>query len=468
MFRVKLKQPLLSIYFYKQLRTNLAYVNLDNGILKVNYNKQIFESYESSARSYCRSFPAVFNRAQGAILFDENGNEFIDFLAGAGALNYGHNCPIIKKGVIDYLHEDGIVMGLDLHSVEKARFIEVFQNLILKPRNLEYKMQFTSPTGTSVIESAVKLAKKWTQRENVVTFTNAFHGMTGTSLALTGSRHHRQAVAQGNTFRLPFDGYLGAEVNTMDYFLKLLVDKSSGLDLPAAVVVETLQGEGGLNTASIKWLQELREITLKYGIIFIVDEVQTGCGRTGPFFSFERASIKPDLVCMSKSLGGIGLPFALLLIAPHIDIWQPGEDNGTFRGNNLAFVASRLSIEHYWEDIEFENQINQKAEIITSYLSELVLDFPQHIKSVKGLGIMQGLEFFDAEDIQRVIKLCFDQRLVIESCGSEGQILKIMAPLNIDVATLNQGLEVIRLSIAMCINIHPIKDLSNQNLLSTV
>ncbi|TQF71329.1 diaminobutyrate--2-oxoglutarate transaminase [Pseudoalteromonas luteoviolacea] len=405
--------------------------------------KSTFDKYESSARTYCRTFPVVFSKAQGARLFDENGNQFIDFLAGAGALNFGHNCPIIKQGVIEYLEGNGLVMALDLHSTEKRCFIDAFQKYILKPRDLSYKMQFTSPTGTSVIESAVKLAKKWTKRETIVSFTNGFHGMTGLSLSLTGSSHHRQATAYGNTFRLPYDGYLGDGINTMAYFRKLLEDKSSGLDLPAAVVVETLQGEGGLNTASIEWLQELRSITEQYGILLIVDEVQSGCGRTGKFFSFERASIKPDLVCLSKSIGGMGLPFALLLTRPDIDIWQPGEDNGTFRGNNLAFVASRIAIEHYWATNEFELQVEHKAKIITEFLSGLKSSFSQYIGSVKGIGIMQGIEFLDPEVVPDIINLCFGKGLIIESCGNQGQVLKIMAPLIIDEVDLLSGLKII-------------------------
>lgn len=465
---MKLASERLALKYRDSVRNNSAYVNSSNGITIVNNSRQIFETYESEARSYCRSIPVVFSRAQGATLTDETGKTYLDFISGAGALNYGHNCPSIKQGLIEYLEQDGVIMALDMHSVEKAKFIQAFQSLILQPRNLDYKLQFTSPTGTSVVESAVKLAKKYTKRDGIVAFTNGYHGMTGISLALTGNSYHRQAYSQGNVFRLPFDGYIGDNVDTMAYFRQLLDDKSSGLDLPAAVIVETIQGEGGLNTASISWLKELRNITREYGIVLIVDEVQTGCGRTGNFFSFERASIKPDLVCLSKSIGGMGLPFALLLVTPDMDLWKPGEDNGTFRGNNLAFVASRLAIEQYWTNDTFQRQITEKSKIISNALNHITREFPLLVKGVKGLGLMQGLEFFNAKHARSVVEACFEAGLIIETCGSEGEVLKLMCPLNIDDKVLNKGLAIIRESIVSSLARGEKKSTSTQETLSFV
>lgn len=404
--------------------------------------KETFEKYESQARSYCREYPVVFARAKGSHLYDEGGEAFIDFLCGAGALNYGHNNDAIKQAVLDYIGGDNILMSLDLHSQAKREFIEAFQHLILQPRGLDYRLQFTSPTGTSVVESAVKLARKVTGRQNVVAFTSAFHGMTGVSLNLTANRHHRQAVAYGSVTRLPYDGYLG-ELDTVDFLRRLLEDGSSGVDLPAAVILETVQGEGGLNVASVQWLRKLRELTRQFGILLIVDDIQAGCGRTGRFFSFERAQIQPDLVCLSKSIGGMGFPMALLLVSPKLDIWLPGEDNGTFRGNNLAFIAATEALRRYWADGEFERALAEKEALIRRWGEVVAFRHPALIRQPRGLGLMQGLEFHSGEDTDAVIRTCFENGLVIECCGARGQVLKLMPPLTIEPEVLVRGLEII-------------------------
>lgn len=401
-----------------------------------------FEKYESEARSYCREFPVVFSRAKSSVLYDEDGEAYIDFLCGAGALNYGHNNEAIKRAVLDYLSGDHVLMSLDLHSKAKREFIETFQSLILQPRGLNYRLQFTSPTGTSVVESSIKLARKVTGRQNIVAFTNAFHGMTGVSLNLTANRYHRQAVAYGSVTRLPYDGYLG-ELDTVDYLRKLLEDGSSGLDLPAAIILETVQGEGGLNVASVPWLQKLRALTQEFGILLIVDDIQAGCGRTGGFFSFERASIEPDLVCLSKSIGGLGFPMALLLIKPELDTWSPGEDNGTFRGNNLAFVAAAEALKQYWNGRDFEQTLREKEAIIKQAVENIALKHAGPIVGTRGLGLMQGIEFHSEDDTAAVIQSCFANGLIVECCGPRGQVLKLMPALTIETDVLKRALSII-------------------------
>src|SRR5690554_6246978 len=287
----------------------------------------IFERHESEVRSYCRSFPAVFETAKGAWITDENGKRYLDFFAGAGVLNYGHNPDRLKKALIDYVSADGITHALDMYTTAKRRFIERFQEVILAPRGMDYKLQFPGPTGTNAVESALKLARKVTGRERMVSFTNAFHGMTLGSLAVTGNGFKRAGagVPLNNTLAVPFEGYLGDETDTLDYLARMLEDDGSGLDTPAAVIVETVQAEGGINVASIEWLRRLREVTREHGVLLIIDDIQVGCGRTGKFFSFEEAGIQPDMITLSKSLSGYGLPFALLLIQPEHDQWAPGE-----------------------------------------------------------------------------------------------------------------------------------------------
>lgn len=401
-----------------------------------------FQKHESEARSYCRKFPVVFGKAKGSLLYGEDGTEYIDFLCGAGALNYGHNAEPMKQALVDYIAGDNVMMTLDLHSAAKKAFIDGFVSTILAPRGLDYKLQFTSPTGTSVVESAVKLARKVTGRQNIVAFTNGYHGMSGVSLSLTANRYHRQAVPYSTVTRLPFDGYLEG-LDSIALFRKMLEDESSGIDLPAAVIFEGVQGEGGLNVASVPWLKALRALTEEFGILLIADDIQAGCGRTGRFFSFERAGIRPDMVCLSKSISGMGLPMALLLLRRDLDTWQPGEDNGTFRGNNLAFVAAASALKHYWAEPGFETQLAEKETILRSALEAIARKHPDRIRKVRGLGLMQGLEFVSDDDSGATVRAAFERGLVIETCGPRDEVLKVMPALTTPNDVLRRGLAII-------------------------
>ncbi|MGA4341320.1 diaminobutyrate--2-oxoglutarate transaminase, partial [Ralstonia nicotianae] len=403
----------------------------------------VFSEFESEARSYCRRFNATFDKAKGSYIYGNAGKRYLDFLSCAGALNYGHNPAGLKAALLAYLADDGIQGALDLHTEAKRAFIEAFTRHILAPRGLGYKMQFTGPTGTSVVESAVKLARKVTGRQTVAAFTNGFHGMSGVSLGLTGARYHRQATQDPHVVRLPYDGYMPG-LDGMAYFRRLLEDASSGVDLPAAVVVETIQGEGGVNVASRQWLRSLRELTRAFGILLIVDDIQAGCGRTGTFFSFEFAEIEPDLVCLSKSLSGYGLPLSVLLLAPRHDIWAPAEDNGTFRGNSLAFVSATAAIEQFWRDDALQRAIGEREQQFAGCATALVAEHGALIKAIRGRGLFQGIEFHDPGHARTVAEACFAQGLLIERCGAEDQVLKIMPALTIDADVFQQGLQIIR------------------------
>jgi diaminobutyrate-2-oxoglutarate transaminase len=403
---------------------------------------RVFENHESEVRGYIRSFPTIFQSAKGAVLTDENGDEFIDFFAGAGTLNYGHNNEHITQAVIEYLQNGGIVHGLDMATTAKKEFIQSFQNTILKPRNLEYVMQFTGPTGTNAVETALKLARMVKKRSNIVSFTNGFHGLTQGSLAVTGNNDYRDEsyISRTNVSFMPYDGYLG-DINTLEYFCKFLEDSSSGLDLPAAVIVETIQGEGGINVASKEWLQELESLCREFDMLLIIDDIQVGNGRTGEFFSFEFAGIKPDMVTMSKSIGG-GLPMALILFKPELDQWNPGEHTGTFRGNNLAFVAAKVAIEQYWSSDDLTKAVQYKEQILKSRLEEIAAKHPEYAIEVRGRGLAYGFEIKNDDSIAgEVSAKGFERKLVIETAGSEGQVVKFLPPLLIDEATLNEGID---------------------------
>jgi len=411
-----------------------------------------FDTHESNVRGYIRSFPTVFARARGARLFDKTGKEYVDFFAGAGVLNYGHNNPYLKQAVMDYMEEDGILHGLDMGTEAKETFLETFHEVILEPRGLDYKVQFPGPTGTNAVESALKLARKVTGRHNIVSFTNGFHGMTTGSLAVTGNAGKRASagVPLQNATAMPYDGYLGADVDTLNYFEKALNDGGSGLDKPAAVIVETVQGEGGVNVAGWKWLRRLRAICTRHDILLIVDDIQMGCGRTGTFFSFEPAAIKPDMVCLSKAIGGLGLPMALVLIRPDLDIWKPGEHNGTFRGNNLAFVSATKALD-YWRNEDFEEGTIMKGRRIRERLNEMADLHPKGGLKVRGRGMIQGLVAADDGLASDICAAAFERGLVMETAGVDDQVAKVMPPLTIDEELLENGLDIMEEAVATAV-----------------
>ena len=411
---------------------------------------KIFDEIESEVQSYARAFPRVFNRAKGAEMFDSDGNRYLDFLAGAGTLNYGHNNPLFKKALLDYIEADGITHGLDMHTKAKGEFLETFNEKILKPRKLEYMVQFTGPTGTNAVEAALKIARNVTGRGNIVSFTNGFHGVTMGSLAATGNAHHRGAagVTLGGVSRMPFDGYLGDGIDTTIYLDKVLSDSSSGIDLPAAVIVETVQGEGGINVASVEWLRNLQDVCRRHKILLIVDDIQAGCGRTGNYFSFEESGIQPDIVTLSKSLGGYGLPFAVVLMKPELDQWKPGEHNGTFRGNNLAFVTAKEAIDHYWSDLKFQNEILEKGRYIGARLDDMAKKHGEGNFSTRGRGMFRGINCVSGELADKITRKAFQKGLIIETSGAEDHIVKIFCPLIITEELLKEGMDILEQSVA--------------------
>lgn len=404
-----------------------------------------FNQYESEVRGYIRSFPTVFDKAVGSELFDSEGTRYIDFFAGAGTLNYGHNPDCAVEAEIEYLKHRGIVHGLDKATVAKKEFIDTFVAKILEPRGLNYKLQFTGPTGTNCTEAAMKLARQVKNRSNIVAFTNAYHGHTMGALCVTGNEaYHNVAYdSRGSVSFIPFDGYLGEDYNTLELLRKMIVDKSSGLNLPAAVIVETIQGEGGINVASKEWIQELAAICKEFDILLIIDDIQAGNGRSGDFFSFEESGIVPDMVCLSKSIGG-GNPMALLLFKEEVDEWNPGEHTGTFRGNSLAFVAAKELIDTYWSDTTLTEEMKPKSKMMFDTLYGLKNEFPQLKCEVRGRGFMVGIETPIKGFAESVGAECFEKGLICETCGSEGQVNKLFAALTIDNDILAEGLEIFK------------------------
>ncbi len=405
----------------------------------------IFNEWESEVRSYIRSFPTVFDRARGSRLIGEDGTEYIDFFAGAGTLNYGHNNPLFKQALLDYIERDGIVHALDLATRAKREFIESFIDLILTPRDLRYKLHFTGPTGANATEAAIKVARLATGRTNVIAFSHGYHGLSLGALATTAARKYRvsAAVPLGSATFAPFEGYFGAEVDTISMLEKMLDDPSSGVDQPAAVIVETIQGEGGVNAASVEWLRRLADLVAQREIPLIVDDIQAGCGRSGDFFSFEEAGIVPDLVVLSKSLSGYGLPMSLVLIKPELDVWEPGGHTGTFRGNNLAFVGATAALRTYWADDTFSRETKRKGELVQRRLAEFAARHPGELEA-RGRGLMLGVASkSDPEFGSRVSKEAFAHGVVIETAGAYSEVVKFLPPLTTDDETLLAGVDVV-------------------------
>jgi len=412
-------------------------------------NTSLFDSYESSVRSYCRMFPSVFSSAKGSLMFDEKGSAYIDFFCGAGALNFGHNNEYIKDAVIEYMKSDGIIHGLDMYTCAKRNFIDTFVNRILLPRNLNYKIMFCGPTGTNAIEASLKLARKYTGRTKVWAFMGGFHGMTLGALSLTTEKSARDCagVELSNCTHIP-SPYMFPNLDVIAYMQCLLDDDHSGIDKPAALIMETVQAEGGVYPFSNDFIKACRDFCTQNDILFIIDDIQVGCARTGSFFSFERANIQPDMVVLSKSIGGMGMPMSLVLISPEKDVWNPAEHNGTFRGNQLGFVAGTAALEYLLNE-NLEEECRRKAKIIESYIANEILPLDNRL-STRGIGMIWGVDCSNlgGETFSKLIcDICFEHKLIVERVGRNNTVIKIMPALVIEDDILLRGLSILKKSI---------------------
>ena len=419
-------------------------------------DKTIFDKRESEVRSYCRSFDAVFERAEGATLFDADGKGYTDFLAGCSSLNYGHNDPDMKAALIEHISNDGIAHALDMYTGPKAAFLETFERLVLAPRGMPHKVMMTGPTGTNAVEAAIKLARKVTGRSNVIAFTNGFHGMTLGALSLTGNAGKRggAGVPLSGVTHLPYEGSLGDDVDTLAMAEAMLDNTSSGVDAPAAFVLELIQGEGGLTAVSPEWVEGIARLAQKHGAKLIIDDIQAGLGRSGSFFSFDDMDVEPDMITMAKSLSGFGLPFALTLIKPELDVWSPAEHNGTFRGNTHAFVTARVALEKFWSDDGFKDEIAEKSEVLTKGLQRIADMIPG--ARLKGRGMMQGVDVSSGDLAGAICAEAFERGLVIETSGGDDEVVKVLAPLTIPMKQFQAGLDTLAEAATTCLDTNKI------------
>ncbi|MBQ5973038.1 MAG: aspartate aminotransferase family protein [Oscillospiraceae bacterium] len=412
----------------------------------------VFERYESEVRSYCRSFPTVFSKAKGSILTDSDGKRYIDFFCGAGALNYGHNNETIKRRVIEYLENDGVTHALDMYTEAKRDFIDCFEQRVLIPRGLDYKLQFAGPTGTNAVEAALKLARKVKKRSNVFALMGCFHGMTLGALSLTTDAVSRAGagVSLHDVTHIPAP-YMFPGLDVPAYMQRLVDDDHSGVDKPAALILETVQAEGGVYVFDNNFLRGAEKFCRDNDILLIVDDIQVGCARTGTYFSFERAGIVPDITVMSKSIGGYGMPFSLVLLKPELDLWLPGEHNGTFRGYQPSMVAAKAGIEVMLND-RAEERARRAGERIGAFMENELLPMDPRL-AARGIGCIWGVDMaaFGPGKAKAVSRNCFENGLIVELAGRDNSVVKLMPQLLISDAELDEGLSILKAAVAAVI-----------------
>ncbi|WP_216364719.1 diaminobutyrate--2-oxoglutarate transaminase family protein [Zafaria cholistanensis] len=398
---------------------------------------------ESNARTYPRHLPMAIDEAHGSFVRDMDGNVFIDCLAGAGVLSLGHNHPELIGIAAEQLGR--FTHGLDFPTPAKEAFIEAQLSMLPAALQDRMKIHFCGPTGANAVDAAIKLCKTATGRSDVVSFQGGFHGSSAMGMALTGLVQQKAPVANGmpGVHFFPYTYCsrcpLGlardtCSSNCVAYLENTLRDDLSGMTRPAAVILEMVQGEGGVIPATLEFVQRLRAITRELAIPLIVDEVQTGCGRTGTWFAFEQYGIEPDVIVASKALSGIGTPVAVIIYDRALDKWAPGAHTGTFRGNQLAFAAGAEAVRIVRRDGILE-QVQQRGRQIESLLKPL--EALPWVREVRGRGMMWGIEFQDPDTgkpggdlAQQVQDEVLRKGLILETGGRGGCVVRLLPPLN--------------------------------------
>lgn len=420
--------------------------------------------FESSARSYPRKFPFALKKAKGSWVEDVEGNKYLDFLCGAGTLALGHNDDEVNQAMVDLLTSDAPLHTLDLTTPVKDRFVHTILSLLPEGLKENAKIQFCSPSGTDAVDAAIKLCKTATGRSTVIAFSGGYHGMGHGALALTGNLNAKNKVANlmagvqfmpyPYSYRCPFG--LGGEMGTkacINYFERMLKDPESGITKPAAVILEPIQGEGGVVPAPIEFLQAVRRVTQELDIPMIVDEIQCGIGRSGKLFAFEYANIVPDVILSSKAIGGTQ-PMSVVIYNKKLDKWTAGAHAGTFRGNQLAMAAGTVVLNRVSKP-EFLNDVVKKGDHLRNAMLKLK-DEVSIIGDVRGKGLMLGVEFIDpngpkdimgkpepsGEIAALVQKKCFENRLVMEKGGRNGSVMRCLCALNVKMEEIDLMIDI--------------------------
>lgn len=415
--------------------------------------------FESSARSYPRKFPFALSKAKGSWVEDVEGNRYLDFLCGAGTLALGHNDDEVNKAMIDLISSGAPLHTLDLTTPVKDRFVETIFSILPEEMRGNVKIQFCSPSGTDATDAAIKLCKTATGRGSVIAFSGGYHGMGHGALSLTGNLNAKtkvqnlmpgvQFMPYPNSYRCPFG--LGGEAGTdaaYAYFERMLKDPESGVTKPAAVIIEPIQGEGGVIPAPRKFLQTIRRVTKELDIPMIVDEIQCGVGRSGQMFAFEDSGIIPDVILMSKAIGG-SQPMSVVIYNKNLDKWTAGAHAGTFRGNQLAMAAGTVVLKRV-SDPEFLASVREKGVHIHEAMNALKKEV-SIIGDVRGRGLMMGIEFIDPDGPKDVMghpepsgtiaaevqKRCFEHKLIMEKGGRNGSVMRCLCALNVSMEDID-------------------------------
>ena len=426
---------------------------MDENMMTNKYFTDRQSDFESSARSYPRKFPFALRKAKGSWVEDVEGNRYLDFLCGAGTLALGHNDDEVNRAMMDLIASDAPLHTLDLTTPVKDRFVQTILDNLPGHLAQDAKIQFCSPSGTDATDAAIKLCKTATGRSTVIAFSGGYHGMGHGALALTGNLNAKNHVANlmpgvqfmpyPYSYRCPFGigGDAGVDA-CCAYFERMLKDPESGVTRPAAVIIEPIQGEGGVIPAPAKFLQTVRRVTLELDIPMICDEIQCGMGRSGRLFAFEHAGIVPDVILASKAIGG-SQPMAVVIYDRKLDKWTAGAHAGTFRGNQLAMAAGTVVLQRVTRK-EFLDDVTRKG----GYIKDALLRLQKEVSiigDVRGMGLMLGVEFVDptgdrdimghpqpsGEIAARVQHMCFVNRLVMEKGGRNGSVMRCLCALNV-------------------------------------
>lgn len=419
---------------------------------------------ESNARSYPRRIPLALRRAQGVYVEDVEGRVFIDCLAGAGTLALGHNHPVVIAAIQQVLLDGLPLHTLDLTTPVKDRFVQDLFDVLPADFARHAKVQFCGPSGADAVEAALKLVKTATQRSNILAFHGAYHGMTQGALHLMGNlgpKRGLQSALQGVQFlpypyayRCPFGlgGDDGMQAG-LHYIETVLNDPESGIPTPAGMILEPVQGEGGVIPAPDAWMRGLRHLTSRVDVPLILDEVQTGFGRTGKMFAFEHAGITPDVVVLSKAIGG-SLPLSVVVYREDLDKWNPGAHAGTFRGNQMAMAAGSATLRHLRAE-GLPERAAQAGQRLMAGLRQLQAEHPQ-IGEVRGRGLMVGVEIVDPDGARNahghphhasawasaLQRECLRRGLIVELGGRHGSVVRMLPPLIVTDAEIDRITEI--------------------------
>ena len=426
-------------------RTSAAQGPLVGGASNVT---NVLDRFESVVQNHVRAAPIVFDKASGSELFDESGKRYIDFHSAGGSQGFGHNNLKVCSALIDYLCNDRVIQTCDRKSVAKRTLVETFVNKVLLPRNLNHKLAFIDPAIGVATEVALRIARRHTKRSGVIAFTNSSHGLTEAALSVSGTPHASgdPTYPKANTVFMPYCSYLGEDVDTVAYLRRYLEDTSSGLELPAAVIVETMQIHGGMNVASDAWLKALEALCREFGILLVVDETHTGFGRSGAHFGFESASLDPDMILVSNAIAG-GLPISILLLKPDLDHWRSGDRSGPFQGDNLAFVAA-AEILSQWNN-SLIRDMAERSRVLAAELHGIPARFPDRHLRVRGKGMSWCVEFGRPAAASVVSSWALERGLVVEPARHRDDVLLVLPPITISEETLRDGLALLNEAVAM-------------------